>query len=58
MGDFGPETCALGPRTWDSLDNFTVFGKVVALSEEGTSYYTGFAADGSRVVVLRRSQST
>ena len=58
MGDSGLETCPPGPRTWDSLDNFTVFGKDIAPSEDGTSYYTGFAADGSRVVVVQRSQST
>ena len=57
MGDLGPETCPPSPRTWDSLDNFTVFGKDVTPSKESASYYTGFAADGSSVVVLQRSQS-
>ena len=57
MGDFGPEASP-SPRTWDSLDHFTVAGKDVPLSKEGLSYYTGFAADGSSVVVLQRSQST
>ena len=57
MGDYGPEAC-LSPRTWDALDHSTIFGKDVALSKEGVSYYTGFAADGSRVVVLQRSQPT
>ena len=58
MGDLGPETCPPSPRAWDSLDNFTVFGKDAALPKEGAPYYTGFAADGSNVVVLQRSQST
>ena len=57
MGDFGPEACP-SPRTWNSLDHFTISGKDVALSQEGVSYYTGFAADGSRVIVLERSQPT
>lgn len=58
MGDLGPETCSLYTRTWESSDHFTIFDKDVALLNNGAPYYTGFAADGSSVIVLQRSQST
>ena len=58
MGDLGPETRPSSPRTWESWEHFTVFGKDAAPLNNGVPYYTGFAADGSSVVALQRSQST
>ena len=57
MGDLGPETRP-PPRTWDSLDHFTVLGKDVGPLKGSAPCYTGFSADGSSVAVLQRSQST
>ena len=58
MGELGPETCPLSPGTWDSLKNCIEFCKDIAPLKDGAPYHTGFAADGSSVVVLQRSQST